>query len=121
MLAAAPDVTPVVAAIVGATGVILAVLLPLLIRTNRHARGAYDQTNRIDEVMEPGGEGSAAPNLRQMIDRMGHDVTRGFRRNDEQHAEVHQMIGGLHEEIRATRAELREHAEDESLHPWKQK
>lgn len=118
---AATNATPIIVAIVTTGGAILAVLLPILLRTNRHARGAYDQTNRIDEVMEGSGEGSAAPNLRQMIDRMGHDVTRGFRRNDEQHAEVHQMIGGLHEEIRATRAELREHAEDESLHPWKQK
>lgn len=112
-------------AIVGASGVVLAAVLPVLLRVNRHARGAYDAVNRVDEIVEPGGPDAKAPNLRQLVVNIDRTMVRGFTEAAKDRALLHERVGEVrsearlaHDAAREAFEKVEEHAKDEMSHPW---
>lgn len=115
---AVSDAALVIGSVSAATATVLAATLPVLIRTSRHARGAYDAVNRADAVLEPGGVDSRTPNLRQL-------VVRGFEESRADSMVLHERLGEVrseaaaaHDAAREAFARVDEHARDEKAHPW---
>ena len=111
--------TAVIVALISANAAIITALIaavPAMRRIDRHSQGAYNQTNRIDEVLE----GGQTPNMRQMVETIQVAQRDHARVNSEQHQSLAEGLGENHARIDKVGKDLAEHAKDEMIHAWKE-